>query len=116
MPPRTHENMTTGSCSHDARKYVIIEELRRAGTFDAILRPPGPASAPPPSVLHQTKCKPGEEGADQSEKGAKNRPQKRCANCRIYCQIGTNARYVLKQDEERDGARDRADTLRAWLC
>ena len=69
MPPRTHENMTTGSCSHDARKYVIIEELRRAGTFDAILRPPGPASAPPPSVLHrvhQTKCKPGEDGADQS--------------------------------------------------
>ena len=66
MPPRTHENMTTGSCSHDARKYVIIEELRRAGTFDAILRPPGPASAPPPSVFHQTKCKPGEEGADQS--------------------------------------------------
>jgi hypothetical protein len=48
--------MTTGSCSHDARKYVIIEELRRAGTFDAILRTPGPAPAGSTPPSSKTKC------------------------------------------------------------
>ena len=53
--------MTTGSCSQDARKYVIIEELRRAGTFDAILSPQARPKHRRALGLHQTKCKPGGE-------------------------------------------------------
>ena len=75
-----------------------------------------PGLSTPPRFSTKLSVSPGRKARARGGAVCANRPQKRCANCRIYCQIGTNARCVLKQDEERDRARDRADTLRAWLC